>query len=167
MAAATTAEPSLQGAREADLPCLLDFVRAAHRFEGVERSDAEREAALRPLLGANGPGRVFLLRVGPATVGYVALTFGYSIEFGGRDAFIDELFIAEGHRGRGIGGRVLQQLRGEAAALGIHALHLEVDRENRRAQRLYRSAGFDARTRYFLMSARLDTDSDHAEDGPA
>ncbi len=33
--------------------------------------------------------------------GYAALTFGFSLEVGGRDAFIDELFLIEAARGKG------------------------------------------------------------------
>lgn len=149
----------LRRAIEADLPELLPHVRALHELERLERTAAEREAALRPLLGDSDKGRIYLLRVGTDTVGYVALGFGYSIEFGGRDAYVDELFLAPAYRGQGIGRRVLQLLRSEAVALGLHALHLEVARDNEHAQRLYRSAGFELRARYCLMSARLDTDA--------
>ena len=88
-------------------------------------------------------------------VGYAALCFGYSIEFRGRDAFVDELFIAEQARGKGLGSRVLELIRKEAARLGIVALHLEVARDNTRARRLYEKWGFRARERYYLMSCDL------------
>lgn len=149
----------LRRATEADLPQLVRQVRALHQLERLERTAAQREAALRPLLCDNDRGRVYLVRVGADTVGYVALGFGYSIEFGGRDGFIDELYLAPGQRGQGIGRRVLQLLRTEAVTLGLHALHLEVGRDNERAQRLYRAGGFELRARYCLMSARLDADA--------
>jgi len=88
-------------------------------------------------------------------VGYIALCFGYSIEFAGRDAFLDEFFVTEPHRGRGIGRRVLGLVIEEAGRLGVRCLHLEVARANHWAQRLYSSAGFESRDRFHLMSRTL------------
>ena len=88
-------------------------------------------------------------------IGYAAMTYGYSIEFGGRDAFIDELFIREKHRGRGIGTAVLAQLEAHAREAGICALHLEVDRHNPIARALYGKLGFKVREKFSLMSLKL------------
>lgn len=134
---------------------LLPLVRAYHEFESVELDDGTRERVLRPLLGESSLGRIWLVSTAGQIVGYVALCFGYSIEFGGRDAFVDELFITEAHRGKGIGRAVLSHVESEAAALGIRALHLEVARTNSRARRLYAATGFRARERFFLMSHRI------------
>jgi hypothetical protein len=40
-------------------------------------------------------------------MGYVGLTLGYSLEFEGRDAFIDELYFQEPFHGQGIGAKAL------------------------------------------------------------
>jgi ribosomal protein S18 acetylase RimI-like enzyme len=138
---------------------LLPLVRAYHGFEGVALDDATREAVLRPLLGESPLGRVWLAAVAGEVVGYAAICFGYSIEFGGRDAFVDELFVAAAHRGKGIGREVLSRVASEAAALGVRALHLEVAGTNARAQKLYAGAGFRARERFFLMSRRIGPDA--------
>ena len=86
------------------------------------------------------------------------LCFGYTIEFVGRDAFIDEFFIQEEARGLGIGRQVLAFAKQEAAKLGIVALHLEVARTNEKAKRLYAKAGFDAREQFHLMSCAIESD---------
>ncbi len=77
-----------------------------------------------------------------AVIGYLALTVGYSFEYHGRDAFIDELYLLPSHRGQGIGTCAVQFAIDACRNLGVHALHLEVERENTAAQRLYRRAGF-------------------------
>lgn len=146
----------LEIADESHLDTLLPLVRAYHRFENVIMTDAERAVAVAPLLQAESPlGRVWLVRWCGDVAGYGALCFGYSIEFGGRDAFVDELYIAEHARGRGLGSQVLELLKVEAARLGIMALHLEVARSNTGARQLYESWGFRARERYFLMSCDI------------
>lgn len=148
-------KPVLLVADQADLERLLPFVRDYHAFEEIERSDDERRASLAPLLGDNPFGRVWLVMQAGQTVGYIALCFGYSIEMGGRDAFVDEFFLAESVRGRGLGRRVLTDVRQAVSGMGIVALHLEVARSNGRARRFYESLGFVARDRYHLMSCRL------------
>jgi GNAT superfamily N-acetyltransferase len=50
-------------------------------------------------------------------VGYIVLTFGYSLEYLGRDAFIDEFYLRESYRGRRWGRRTLESSRRQAAPL--------------------------------------------------
>lgn len=135
-----------------DLDVLLPLVGAYHRFEAVEMSESARSAAIFTLLAHPEYGVIYLVRAGGEVVGYIVLAFGFSLEFGGRDAFVDEFFIAPVARGKGLGSAVLAALPSLAADLGLHALHLEVAHHNTRAQRLYGKAGFAARSRFMLMS---------------
>ena len=97
-------------------------------------------------------GRVWLGQVDGQSVGYVALCIGFSLELGGNDAFVDEVFVLPEHRGRGYGRQLVKFVAGRAQELGIRALHLEVDQANVAAQQLYESLGFQKRDRYFLMT---------------
>ena len=137
---------------EQELPELLAYVRAYHEFEGIRLSEAKREEAVKALLGESEYGRIWLIKVRGDTVGYIVLCFGYSIEMAGRDAFIDEFFIDEAHRGRGVGRQVLEMVIAEAADLQIRALHLEVAEQNDYARNLYESLGFEPRERYVVMT---------------
>ena len=155
----------LQIAGKKDLHLLLDYVRAYHEFEGIEDSN-EVASSIRPLLERNDSGRIWLDQTESGPVGYIAVCFDYSIEFAGRDAFIDEMFIVPKQRAKGIGKAALRLLRSEAESLGVKALHLEVARTNERAQRLYASAGFQAREQFFLMSAATTNSTGHQDDAP-
>jgi ribosomal protein S18 acetylase RimI-like enzyme len=84
----------------------------------------------------------------------VILTLGYSFEFRGRDAFVDELYIEPEFRRRGLGRRAMEFLEERARALGVNAVHLEVDRGNDAAAELYRRAGYADQGR-FLMTKWL------------
>ncbi|MCP4369735.1 MAG: GNAT family N-acetyltransferase [Deltaproteobacteria bacterium] len=95
-------------------------------------------------------GRAWLIYDAHEPIGYVILTLGYSLEYHGRDAFVDELFIKAGHRGQGVGRKVMQFVEAEAGKLGINALHLEVEYANKRAQALYHKMGFEDHKRYLL-----------------
>jgi len=131
---------------------LLPLVAAMHAGHGLEISDAARSDALMPLLEGSPHGAVYLIGPPRAPIGYIALSFGWSIEVGGLDGFIDELFIRPGVRGRGIATEVLTSLPAALKDAGLKALHLEVAKGNDGAQRLYRKAGFEAREAYHLMS---------------
>ncbi len=139
-------------AAEADLDKLLPMVAAYHAFEGIERSEDHRREALIPLLQGSPLGAVWLIGPKRAPVGYIAVSFGWSIEMGGMDGFIDEFFIRETVRGRGMGSEVLADLIPQLAEVGLKALHLEVGKDNLRAASLYKRNGFRLRDGYNLMT---------------
>ncbi len=142
-------------AQPADRPVLETFVCAYHEFEHIDSTPESRRRALEQLLENAELGRIWLIEVNGERVGYIALCFGYTIEFAGRDAFVDEFYIAAAHRGRGLGGLVLERVADEAQRCAVRALHLEVARTNAAAARLYRACGFIARDRYHLMTREL------------
>ena len=138
-----------------DLEKLLPLVADFHEGSGIDQSEEQRRDALSPLLRGEPYGAIYLIGPTRAPVGYVIITFGWSVEFGGLDAFIDELYIRPGVRGRGMGTDVLTALPNALSQAGVQAVHLEVDRNDDKAQRLYMRSGFDRRDRYMLMSRRL------------
>ena len=87
-------------------------------------------------------------------MGYLVVAFGYSLELRGKDAFVDELYVAPAHRGRGLAKGALREAESRCHEAGIRALHLEVRPDNAQARRLYASAGYQDR-KYYLMSKKL------------
>jgi len=124
---------------EGDL--LVDLARAFHAEDGHPLSP-EGEAALRRITSGEPMARCWIMRRAGQAIGYLVLTLGYSIEHGGRDGFIDDLYLVPSARGHGLGGAVLDFALEQARLLGILTLHLEVDPKNERATSLYRSRGF-------------------------
>ena len=92
------------------------LVAAYHQFEHVVLDAPARARAITALPNHPEYGALYLIQVQRQMVGYLAPTFGYSIEFGGRDAFVDELFIEPAARGHGLGSRVLAALLDVARA---------------------------------------------------
>ena len=131
------------------------LVAAFHAEEGITLSDDARAAGLQPLLDGIPHGAAYLIGPPRAPIGYVVVTFGWSIEFGGMDGFVDEIFIRPGVRGRGIATEVLLALPRTLGGAGVKALHLEVASDNTTAQRLYARAGFRLRDGYHLMTRML------------
>jgi ribosomal protein S18 acetylase RimI-like enzyme len=146
---------ALRPASLSDVDVLLPLVSAFCAEDGHPYEEAAVRRALEGLLRDPAAGRAFLVHEenrGP--VGYLVVTFGYSLEFRGRDAFVDELYVAPNHRGRGHGREALRTAEACCREAGAHALHLEVRHDNLKAQRLYRSWGFGDRGSH-LMSKSL------------
>jgi len=142
----------LQRATPNHLAEILPLVADYHAFEHIDSSAQERASAVRRLLQDPGLGGIWRIEVDSQLAGYIALCRGFSIEFNGYDAFVDEFFLLPEFRGRGIGKGVLARIGSEARKLDINALHLEVARDNQAARKLYAAAGFVARDKYLLMS---------------
>jgi len=100
-------------------------------------------------------GKIWMIVYKKETIGYVILTFCFSFEFKGRTAFIDELYLKEAYRSRGIGGQVVNYAIQQAKELALTALHLEVEPHNEKGNKLYLNKGFKLHNR-FLMTKRID-----------
>ncbi len=146
---------ALRLARPEDLDRLMGLVSAFHAEQGITQDADQRREALLPLLEGIPHGCIYLVGPGRAPLGYIILTFGWSVEFGGMDGFVDEIYIRPAVRGRGIATEVLMDLPKALAEAGLTALHLEVDRASESTQRLYLRTGFKPRDRYMLMSKKL------------
>ncbi len=134
---------------------LLSLVTSFHAEEGISSTDESRRAGIGPLLGGIPHGCAYLIGPPRSPIGYIVITFGWSVEFGGLNAIIDELFIRPGVRGRGIASEALIALPRALAGAGLRAIHLEVDKTNAQAIKLYHRAGFSLRDNYLFMSKRL------------
>jgi GNAT superfamily N-acetyltransferase len=145
----------IETALERDIDRLLPLIREFHEHVGLTMSDDERVSTLLRLISDDTWGTVWLVFDGAELAGYIAICIGYSIEFRGNDAFIDEFYIRPESRGRGLGSKVLELIRAEAKIKGIRALHLEVARPNAKARKLYSSVQFVAREEYMLMTSLL------------
>lgn len=111
-------------------------------------------AALDLFFARHDAGRIWLAAHGSRAVGYIILTLGFSFEFFGRDAFVDELYVEHEYRRRGIARQLLDPLEEACRELRVNALHLEVDEGNDAAAGLYRRCGFADHDR-FLMTKWL------------
>ena len=104
-------------------------------------------------------GRSWLILDGCSPVGYVVLCFGYSLEWLGRDAFVDEFYLREEYRGGGWGKKTMAFLEDAARELGVRTLHLEVVDGNKTALRLYEAIGFHKHQSSFLSKWIAQNDS--------
>ena len=137
-------------------PEIVPLMAAFNHDEGITWQPDTMIPALRHLLHEPGVGLVLMARdrVSGAGAGYGMATFGYDVEYSGRDAFITELFVQSAYRGRGIGRELLDALVDALRDRGINAVHLAVRPENIPARALYESRGFRVVPR-LVMTKRL------------
>lgn len=141
---------ALRAAAAGDLEAVLALHQAFFTEDGYAFREEESRANLARLLGDPNLGRLWVMDDSGTIVGYLLLAFGFSLEFRGRDAFVDELYVAPGHRGKGLGTRALELVAEACRELGVRALHLEVERYKDGALALYRRMGFVDHERYLM-----------------
>jgi len=144
----------LREAVPGDRELLVELIGEFYRESGYPMDAGEARRAFGELLADPQHGRVWLVAVKGQPAGYLALTLGFSLEYMGVDAFIDDFYLRPDVRGHGIGSAVLAQVESEASVLGIRALHLEVERGNARARAVYDRRGFRETDRV-LLTKRL------------
>lgn len=144
-----------------DVGAILAHMREFYSLDGYNYHPERAEHNMKALVSNPDWGRVFVLESDAKLIaGYMIIVFGYSMEYQGRDAYIDELYIAEDFRGKGHGSRGLDLADKVCIDAGIRALHLEVEKYKDKAIKLYNSRGFFDRGR-FLMTKWLDGE-DHS-----
>lgn len=141
-----------------DAPLLVALMVEFYAESGYPLNQQRAAEAFSALLNDERLGQVWMIEApteaGSADVGYLVVTLGFSMEYGGRDAFVDDLFIQAGYRGRGLGRAAIARARAYCVERGVRAVHLEVARDNAAAQAVYRRAGFAATERQ-LLTLRL------------
>lgn len=144
------AQTDFKIAQLADAPVLLGLMREFYEYEHLNFDAGQAEKSLKMLLSDKSLGRVWLIKEAGEIAGYMAVTLGFSLEFHGRDAFLDELYFRERFRGRGLGKDALLRAEAFCREANVKALHLEVERQNTKAQTFYRKVGFRDHDRYLL-----------------
>jgi ribosomal protein S18 acetylase RimI-like enzyme len=147
--------PSFRPATASDADRLIELMRAFYATFSYPFDETAARAALAPVLEPDSErGRMWIVEAEGETAGYVALMLGHSLEYRGRDAFLDELYVVPAWRKKGFAIAAMELVARACRELGVRALHLEVERDNTGAQALYRRFGFEDHDRY-LMTRRI------------
>jgi GNAT superfamily N-acetyltransferase len=134
-----------------DVDSLMELVQKFYQFENIA-FDADVIDAFISLLSDEQLGLIWLIcdhRDRP--IGYVALTFFFSMEYHGRCGLIDELYIREDYRGQGIGTKVFALIEGYLQSQRMRSLSLVVDHWNEPAENFYIKLGFRREKRYLMV----------------
>ena len=127
-----------------DLAKLEPLVATFHDHIGQKSDEAARLTMLTPVLDGTPLAVVYLIGIRRAPVGYIALSFGYSFAMGGITASVEEFFIREKLRRRGMGGEVLGSLTSALSGHGVVAMRVSALPWLRPCEKLFYRALFRA-----------------------
>lgn len=133
-----------------DIDCVVIMMREFYAIDCYPIDVEKSKKLFSEFISNENHGKAWLIWNENELVGYTIVTFIFSFEYGGQIAFIDELYINENARGKGIGKAAVLFLQSEAAKLSLKLLYLEVEHHNSNAQKLYLSAGFSLHNRKLL-----------------
>jgi GNAT superfamily N-acetyltransferase len=131
---------AIRTATPADLDALVELAQRYSQIDHHHFDEGRTRSALCGLLDEPRWGAVLVALQGPTAIGYAVVTLGYSIESGGVEALLDEIYLDV--RGQGFGSLLLRRLIDQARAWGAHRLFLETEVDNARARAFYRRHHF-------------------------
>ncbi len=121
---------------------LLLFQSRLYASEAITFDLAAARAPTEWLLSHPEAGAMWLIEAEGQSAGYLVLTVCASLEFQGRFALLDELYVDQPFRGRGLGSQAVEFAAQWTRSQGMRALRLEVADDNAAALALYRKSGF-------------------------
>ena len=133
----------LGAATREDLPQLVALLGVLFSQEAeLVPDDSKQTRALEKILSDESVGRIHVAREGGKVVAMASLIYGISTAEGGLAASFEDMVVLPGYRGKGIGTSLLEYVVAEARKQGVLRLMLLTDKQNKRAQALYRKLGF-------------------------
>jgi GNAT superfamily N-acetyltransferase len=132
---------TLRLATSEDYQDLIPLIKEFCEIDNHEFDDARIEKSLVPLLKDAVLGRVIILEVEGELKGYAVLTWGWSLESGGREALLDEIYVRE--RNQGWGTLLLDKVVATAKENNAQIIFLETELANERVRDFYLRHGFN------------------------
>jgi len=130
-------------AQAADIDLILSLIQAFYAEDGdITFVEYEVRRSVLELIADRSLGAIWIIEMADHPAGYIVFTLGYSLEFHGRDALIDELYIKPEYRGRNLGIEAIRMVEAFGRERGVRAVHLEADEEKYRLREYYRRAGY-------------------------
>lgn len=136
----------------ADRDAICALLRAQFREHGIDLADGLVSAGVDGHFADASRGALLVAKNETTMVGFAILATTWTVEHGGRVAWLEELYVLPSMRNSGIGTELMARALEVARDLGCLAVDLEVDAEHARAEHLYARAGFRRlpRTRWSL-----------------
>ena len=132
----------IREATEADVPLILQFIRDLAEYERLaDRVTATEEQIRRTLFGNPRFAEVLIAEEDGAPAGFALFFHNYSTFLGQPGIYLEDLFVREAMRGRGIGKALLARLARIARERGCGRVEWAVLDWNAPSIAFYRSIG--------------------------
>ncbi|HLO72342.1 MAG TPA: GNAT family N-acetyltransferase [Flavobacterium sp.] len=125
-----------------DIFIIIDMMKDFYAIDDYPIDVEISKTLFQEFIKHNNLGSAWLVHHNGDVAGYVILTYVFSFEYQGKIAFIDELYVKEIYRGKGVGKAILQYIQQQAQVNDLKLLYLEVENHNESAEKLYLSNNF-------------------------
>lgn len=138
-----------------DLQKLIELARAYWRFEKIPGFQPKLYRKLVTKIQKNpSQGRIWVAIQGDRVIGYLIAVYLISFEYGGISAEIDEFYVKDPERGRGVGESLLKTFRGKMRRQKVVQISLRVGKLNHEGIRFYKKFGFRERKGFLIMDQK-------------
>jgi ribosomal protein S18 acetylase RimI-like enzyme len=134
-----------------DIETVVSMMEEFYAIDNYPISVDVSKALFQEFISNENLGKAWLIVSDNEIVGYLILTFVFSFEYKGRIAFLDELYVTEKARGKGIGNEAISFIKTESHKLSLKLIYLEVEPHNKKAQKLYLANGFESHKRQLMQ----------------
>lgn len=130
-------ELTIRRATEADYPQVLSLIREFARFQGAPEKVTITAEQMRQDAGLF---QCFIAEEGGTVVGFASFFFAY-YSWTGKALYLDDLYVREAYRKRGIGKRLLEAVIALAGRERCRKVRWQVSKWNTNAIDFYKSMG--------------------------
>ena len=134
----------------ADIETIVTMMQEFYAIDNYPIDIDVSKALFEEFIKHENLGKSWLIVSDNELIGYIILTFVFSFEYQGKIAFLDELYLTEKVRGKGIGGKALEFIQSESHKLSLKLIYLEVEKHNEKAQKLYLTHSFELHNRKLM-----------------
>ena len=134
----------------ADIETIVTMMQEFYAIDNYPIDIDVSKALFEEFIKYENLGKSWLIVSDNELIGYIILTFVFSFEYQGKIAFLDELYLTEKVRGKGIGGKALKFIQSKSHKLSLKLIYLEVEKHNEKAQKLYLAHGFESHNRKLM-----------------
>lgn len=133
-----------------DIETIVDLMQKFYAIDNYPIDKETSKSLFKEFITNENLGKAWLILSENEIVGYVILTFVFSFEYQGKIAFLDELYLTEKARGKGIGSKTIAFILDESKKAALKLIYLEIENHNQNAQKLYLANGFELHNRKLM-----------------
>ncbi len=131
----------MRKATQNDLELFLTLMTEFYAESGYELDRTSTTQAFQTVLEQPKLGEIWLIQDGNQDVGHVLVTFKFAMEYAGMIACIDDLFVLQAFRNRGLSTGALEEIKQHCQENQIRGMTVEVANDNAAAKKVYRRIG--------------------------